>query len=90
MGEKQSNLLWFLFAGVLLVAFFELFLVQPQVATIPYSDFKMLLAAGKVTEATIGQDTIRALIDLRGTDKLLPAAEYKQIEEVSSARGSSL
>jgi cell division protease FtsH len=87
MEEKQSNLLWYLFAGVLLLAFFELFLTQSQVATIPYSDFKTLLAAGKVTEATIGQDTIQAVVDLSGTEKLLPAAEYKQIKQVSPAPG---
>jgi cell division protease FtsH len=89
MEEKQSNLLWYLFAGVLLLAFFGLFLAQSQVATIPYSDFKVLLAAGKVTEATIGQDTIQAVVDLSGTEKLLPAAEYKQIKEVFPAPGSS-
>jgi cell division protease FtsH len=89
MGEKQSGLLWYLFAGVLLLAFFELFLAQSRVATIPYSDFKTLLAAGKVTEVTIAQDTIQAVIDLNGTEKLLPAAEYKQIQSVSPASGSS-
>jgi cell division protease FtsH len=90
MGEKQSTLLWYLFAGVLLVAFFELFLAPSQVATIPYSDFKTLLAAGKVTEATIGQDTIQAVVDLEGARKLLPADEYKQIKAISPAPQSSV
>jgi len=90
MGEKQSGLLWYLFAGILFVAFFELFLTQSQVATIPYSDFKTLLAAGKVTEATIGPDTIQATVDLGGTQKLLPADEYKQIKAVSAAPEPSL
>ncbi|HVS77567.1 MAG TPA: ATP-dependent zinc metalloprotease FtsH [Steroidobacteraceae bacterium] len=85
VGEKQSSLLWYLFAGILLIAMVELFLTQPQAAMIPYSDFKALLLAGKVTEATIGQDTIRAVIDLRGAEKLLPPAEYKAIKEPSSA-----
>ncbi|MGA7539466.1 MAG: ATP-dependent zinc metalloprotease FtsH [Steroidobacteraceae bacterium] len=89
MGEKQSNFLWYLFAGVLLLAFFELFLAQSPGATIPYSDFKTLLAAGKVTEATIGQDTIEAVVDLKGTEKLLPAAEYKQIKGVALTPGPS-
>ena len=90
MGDKQSSLLWYVFAGVLLVAFFELFLAQSQVATIPYSDFKTLLAAGKVTEATIGQDTIQAVVDLNGAEKLLPAAEYKQIKQPTGGQGSGL
>lgn len=37
------------------------------------------LAAGKVTEATLGQNRINAVIDLKGAEKLLPPAEYKQI-----------
>jgi cell division protease FtsH len=89
MAEKQSGILWYLLAGVLLLVFFELFLAQSQVAAIPYSDFKTLLAAGKVTEVTIGQDTIQAVVDLNGTEKLLPAAEYKQIKAISPASGSS-
>jgi cell division protease FtsH len=89
MGEKQSTFLWYLFAGVLLLVFFELFVAQSQVATIPYSDFKVLLAAGKVTEATIGQDTIQAVVDLSGTEKLLPAAEYKQVKGMPAGQGSS-
>jgi cell division protease FtsH len=89
MGEKRSAVLWYLFAGILLLVFFEWFLSQSQVALIPYSDFKTLLAAGKVTEATIGQDTIRAVVDLRGAEKLLPAAEYRQIKEGAGLAGSS-
>src|SRR5690348_2703037 len=89
MGEKQSAFLGYLFAGILLLVLFELFLVQPQVAMIPYSDFRTLLAAGQVTEATIGQDTIQAVVDLRGVEKLLPPAEYKRIKQVSAEQGSS-
>jgi len=91
MGGKQSSLLWYLFAGVLLVGMVEVLLTQPQGVMIPYSDFKALLLAGKVTEATISQDTIRATVDLRGAEKLLPPAEYHDIKEPSAAgQGSSL
>src|SRR5579883_3320781 len=89
MGGKQSALLGYLFAGLLLVAVFQFLLTQPQVAMIPYSDFKTLLAAGKVTEATIGQDTIEAVVDLSGARKLLPPAEYQQLEKLPAERGSN-
>lgn len=56
MGEKQSAFLWYLLAGLLVLAFFELFVPQQQTPMVPYSDFKTLLANGKVTEATIGPD----------------------------------
>jgi cell division protease FtsH len=85
MGGKQSSLLWYLAAGLLLVAVLEGFLTQPQGATIPYSDFKALLAAGKVTEATVGQDTIRATVELTGAEKILPAADYLAIKEPAAA-----
>jgi cell division protease FtsH len=85
MGGKQLNLLWYLLAAILLIVFVQSFLMQAQVATIPYSDFKALLAAGKVSEATIGQDTIQAIVDVRGAEKLLPPDEYKKIKELSAA-----
>jgi len=91
MGAKQSSVLWYLFAGLLLIGMVEVFLTQPQGVMIPYSDFKALLLAGKVTEATISQDTIRATVDLRGAEKLLPPAEYHDIKEpAASGEGSGL
>ena len=88
MREKLSGVLGYLIGGTLLLVFFELLLVQSQVAMIPYSDFKMLLAAGNVTEVTLGRDTIDALVDLRGTEKLLPAAEYQGIKKSSPVASS--
>ncbi len=88
MGEKQSAILGYVFAGILLLVFFDMFIVGSQVAMIPYSEFRSLLAAGKVTEATIGQDTIQAVIDLRGAEKLLPAAEYEQIRKQAASTGA--
>lgn len=84
MGGKQSFLLWYLFAGVLLVAFIEVLLSQPQGVLIPYSEFKSLLAAGKVTEATLTQDSIRAIVNLTGAEKLLSAADYAAVKEPST------
>src|SRR6185312_4920635 len=81
MDKKQSSLLWYLLGSVLLVAIVTSLLSQPKAVTIPYSDFKALLIAGKITEATISQDTIRAVVDLRGTERLLPADEYREIKE---------
>jgi len=80
MGAKSSSLLWYLFAGLLLIALVELLISQPQGPLIPYSDFKTLLLAGKVSQATLGQDTLRATVDLKGAEKLLPPAEYAQIK----------
>jgi cell division protease FtsH len=84
MGAKQSSLLWYLFAGILIIGLLELFMTQPQGVMIPYSDFKALLAAGKVTQATVGQTVIRARVDLNGAQKLLPHAEFLAIQQQSA------
>jgi len=81
MGGKQPDFFWYLLAAIVAFALVELFVAQTPVVMIPYSDFKTLLAAGKVTEATVGQDTIDATVDLRGAEKLLPPAEYKQLDK---------
>jgi len=83
MLQKLGPVVGYVIGGVLLLAMFELLLLQSQVVMIPYSDFKILLAAGKVTEATVGRDAIDAVVDLKGAEKLLPAAEYKDIKESS-------
>ena len=66
----------------------QFYFLGSQVETIPYSDFKTLLAAGKVRQATVGQSTIDAVIDLTGTDKLLPASEYRRIAATSGTPGA--
>ena len=80
MGNKQQLTLWYFLAVILLLFAAQAFFAGPHVETIPYSDFKTLLAAGKVRQATVSPDTIEAVIDLQGTQKLLPAAEYKEMK----------
>jgi cell division protease FtsH len=89
MAGKQSSVWWYLFAGILLIGLLELFMTQPQGVMIPYSDFKALLAGGKVVQATVGQATIRARVDLHGAEKLLPRAEFLAIQQ-QSAPGTGL
>ena len=64
------------------------YFVRSQVTTIPYSDFKALLAAGKIRQATVSEDTIEAVIDLKGTEKLLPAAEYRRLSSQSGGKSA--
>jgi cell division protease FtsH len=92
MMDKQQFSLWY-FIGVLVLLFaVQTYFGGEHAETLSYSDFKTLLQAGKVRDVTIGSDTIRASIDLTGTDKLLPAAEYnemKQAQETQAQQGAS-
>ena len=80
MSNQQQNALWYLLGFVVLLFAIQSFIAGPHVETIPYSDFKTLLKADKVREATIGSDTIKAVVDLQGAEKLLPAAELKEMK----------
>ena len=83
---KQSISVWYWVAmAALLFVLAQDYFARSQVTTIPYSEFKTLLASGKVRQATVSQDTIQAVIDITGTEKLLPAAEYRKL---SSQQGS--
>ena len=73
-------------ALVLILA--QSYFLRPQVPTIPYSEFKTLLAAGKVRQATVGQSTIEAVIELAGTDKLLPAGAYRELSSEPGTRSA--
>ena len=85
MSNKQQTALWYALGFVVLLFVLQSYLAVPHVETIPYSDFKTLLKAAKVREATIDSDTIKAVVDLQGAGKLLPAAELK---EMKAAQGT--
>ena len=88
MGNKQQFTLWYFLAAILLLFVLQSYLAGPHVESMPYSDFKALLEAGKVRQATVGKDTIEAVIDLRGTEKLLPAAEYNEMKQAQGSEGA--
>lgn len=74
----------------LVIVFAQSYFLQHPAPTIPYSDFKSLLAAGKVREAMIGRNTITAVIDIQGAAKLLSAAEYHKISAAAAAKTTPL
>ena len=78
--------LWYWAMVILLFVVVQGYFYRSHVQTIPYSDFKTLLAAGKVRQAKVEQSTIEAQIDLKGADKLLPAAEYPQLSAQPATR----
>ena len=68
---------WYWLALVGLMLGLPFFLSPSRPVTIPYSDFKTLLADGKVREARVSPSTIDARIDIRGAKGLLGSGEYK-------------
>ena len=81
---------WFWATLIGLLVGMQFLLVRPGAATLPYSDFKTLLAAGKVREALVGQQTIDAQIDLTGTQALLSAEDFKRLSGAPVVAGTQL
>ena len=90
MADGSSNKLtsfWYWAALIGLLLGMQYFLMAPHAATLPYSDFKTLLAAGKVREAVVGQSAIEAQVDIKGAESLLSAADYKLLSAAPVAAG---
>ena len=89
--ERKNQLtIWYWVAVIGLLIGMQYYLLSSHVTTIPYSDFKTLLAAGKVTQATVSQGTINAQVDVTGTKDLLPAHEYQSLMSTPATSGPQM
>jgi len=68
-GPRPVSSVWYVLGFLLLLAVVQAWLFIPAGRTIPYSEFKQLLAAGRVAEVTVSQDTIRGRLKDGQTDK---------------------
>src|SRR5436190_4196320 len=59
LTPRPSSSLWYGLAFLLLLGLAQMYYLAPSGRTIPYSEFKALLKAGQVAEATIGDQAIR-------------------------------
>jgi cell division protease FtsH len=82
MDDKRQLTLWY-YIGVLVLLFAAqtYFASREHVGTLAYSDFKTLVVAGKVSEATIGSELIEATVDMRGIGALLAAETIADLEK---------
>ena len=89
--ERKNQLtIWYWVAVIGLLIGMQYYLLSSHVTTIPYSDFKTLLAAGKVTQATVSQSKIDAEVDVTGTKELLPAQEYQRLMATPATSGPQM
>ncbi len=89
--ERKNQLtIWYWVAVIGLLIGMQYYLFSSHVTTIPYSDFKTLLAAGKVTQATVSQSRIDAQVDVTGTKQLLPAHEYQRLMSTPATSGPQM
>ena len=85
MDNKRQFTLWYSVGVIVLLFAAQTFLARPHTGAISYSDFKTLLAAGKVADVVVGKDAIEGAVDLAGTEKLLPAEVYRSLTQADRA-----
>ena len=86
MDNKQQFNLWY-FIGVLVLLFaVQTYFASEHVETLPYSDFKTLLQAGKVKDVTVSPETIEGVVDMTGIDTLLPPPVVESMKKRSATQ----
>ncbi len=69
LGPRPVSAIWYILGFLLLLAVVQAWLFIPAGRTIPYSEFKSLLASGRVAEVTISETTIRGRLKEGRTEK---------------------
>jgi cell division protease FtsH len=86
MDKRQQFSMWYFIGVLVLLLAVQTYFAASHVETLSYSDFKTLLQAGKVSDITVGVETIQGVVDLTGIDKLLPAPVVESMRKRSAAQ----
>ncbi len=88
MEKKQQFSLWY-FIGVFLVMLaIQDFLRAPHVGNLPYSDFKVLLKAGKIDNVTVRERVVTGQLKADGLETLLPKQTLEQLKQFGKGEHS--
>lgn len=79
MEPRQQFSLWYVLAAVTAILILQNFFVASHVESVPYSDFKVLLKAGKLKNVTLGEGTITGTLTTDGLENLLPKQQVEQM-----------
>ena len=91
MGPRPVSSVWYILGFLLLLAVVQAWLFLPRGRTLPYSEFKALLAAGRVAEVTVSADTVRGQLKEGPTEKdrtftATRVEDPKLVEELTQQR----
>jgi cell division protease FtsH len=83
--QRQFSMWYFI------VAFFAILLIQyfffaPHVVSVPYSNFKQLLEAGKLSDIRLSKNEITANLNTDALENLLPPSKIKEIKQVKDIK----
>lgn len=78
-SRQQQFSLWYVLLAMVAMLFFQTLFVSGHVENLAYSDFKVLLKAGKLKDVSVGEQVITGTFSSDGIDTLLPK---QQVDEV--------
>jgi len=78
--RQQQFSLWYVLLAVSAMLILQSLLFSPHVETLPYSDFKVLLKAGKLKDITLGEGTITGTLITDGIENFLPKQQVEEMQ----------
>ncbi len=80
MDKKQQFSIWYFLGTLLLLLMMQQFMFRSHVETLAYSDFKKLIAAGKVSDVAITDQVITGTLKSDGLENLLPKEKLDELK----------
>ena len=84
MEQKQQAAFWYFVASFLVILAIQNFFIQGHVENLPYSDFKVLLKAGKLKEIALGEQVISGTLIGDGLDGLVAPETSDQLKQIGA------
>ncbi|MBI5747439.1 MAG: ATP-dependent metallopeptidase FtsH/Yme1/Tma family protein [Nitrospirae bacterium] len=83
MEKKQKEFsLWYFVVAFLILIAIENFLLSSHLENLSYSDFKVLLKAGKVEDLTLREKVISGKLKKEGLEGLLPKEKVEELQRL--------
>ena len=79
MDDRRHFSLWYFVFAIVAMLTLQSILFSRHVETLAYSDFELLLHAGKIKEVLISDESLSGTADFRGTENLLPAEVWQSL-----------
>jgi len=81
MENRQQFSIWYFIAVFLLLMAVQNYVFAPHTETLSYDSFKALLKAGKLTDVTVGERTLKGGIVNVGLEELLPKEQLDELRK---------